>query len=126
MSSRLQFPEELTQRSQWCLWRIEPDKKGRPTKVPYRVDGRKASSTDRTTWGPFTAAAEVLLREPETYRGVGYFFAPDDSACGIDLDVSLDDCGNPHPWAVTIIDRFSNTYRALSSSGRGLHIVCCA
>ena len=29
------FPAKLTVRNQWCLWRIESDRKGRPTKIPY-------------------------------------------------------------------------------------------
>jgi hypothetical protein len=33
MSIDPQFPAELIQRKQWCLWRIEPDKSGRATKV---------------------------------------------------------------------------------------------
>jgi hypothetical protein len=52
------LPAELTARNQGCLWRIEPDEKGRPTKVPYRPDGRTPCllatvfriRSDRHTW----------------------------------------------------------------------------
>jgi len=124
LSGDQQFPAELIQRNQWCLWRIEPDSNGRPTKVPYRPDGRKAASNDPRTWSAFSAVQEVLVRNPAAYGGVGYFFAPDDPVCGVDLDVSLDAAGNPQPWAAQIVDRFHNTYRSHSVSGYGLHILC--
>ena len=55
---------------------------------------------------------------------LGYFFAAEDSVSGVDLDVSLDINGNPLPWAAEIINRFQDTYRALSVSGSGLHVLC--
>ncbi len=124
LSSDRHFPPELVERNQWCLWRIEPDRNGRPTKVPYRPDGRKAASDTPNTWSPFSAVSDVLVKKPDFYGGVGYFFAPEDPACGVDLDVSLDTNGHPQPWATDIVARFSNTYRARSVSGYGLHILC--
>lgn len=118
------FPADLTVRDQWCLWRIEPDRRGRPTKVPYRPDGRKAASNNPTTWSAFDAVRDVLRRQSDSYGGVGYFFADDDGTCGVDLDVSLDDNGEPQPWATQIIDRFQDAYRAFSVSGCGLHVIC--
>jgi len=119
-----QYPAELVQRNQWCLWRIEPDRHGRPTKVPYRPDGRKAASNDPRTWTSFSTVSEVLALNRDAYAGVGYFFAPDDPVCGVDLDVSLGGADNPQPWAAEIIARFSNTYRSRSVSGYGLHVLC--
>lgn len=118
------FPAELTARNQWCLWRIEPDRKGRPTKVPYRPDGRKASSDDPATWSTFTTVNAMLQERPGHYGGVGFFFSADDPVCGVDLDASLDADGNPLPWASEIVTRFHNTYQARSVSGLGLHILC--
>ncbi len=121
-----QFPAELIQRHQWCLWRLERDKNGRPTKVPYRPDGRKAASNDPRTWNTFSSVSDAFARQPESFGGMGYVFAANDPVCGVDLDVCLDANGDRQPWAVEIIDRFQNTYRALSVSGFGLHTVCCA
>ena len=118
------FPAEMTARDQWCLWRIEPDKNGRPTKVPYRPDGRKAASNDPRTWSTFPVVSTIFSQQPGAFGGIGYFFAPDDGICGVDLDVSLDSNGNLHLWAKDIVDRFQNTYRAVSVSGGGLHILC--
>jgi len=118
------FPAELTARNQWCLWRIEPDRKGRPTKVPYRPDGRKAASDDPSTWSAFQKVCDVLREQPRSYNGVGFFFSADDPICGIDLDTSLDGDGNSQGWATDILSRFQNTYCARSVSGHGLHILC--
>ena len=118
------FPAELTARNQWCLWRIEPDRKGRPTKIPYRPDGRKAASDNPATWSAFQKVCDVLREQPGSYNGVGFFFSADDPICGVDLDTSLDGDGNPLGWATDIISRFQNTYCARSVSGHGLHILC--
>jgi hypothetical protein len=118
------FPADLTARNQWCLWRLEPDKKGSATKVPYRPDGRKAASNNPSAWSTAEAVVDVLRRQPGTYAGLGYFFSEDDPACGIDLDACFDLNGDPQPWAGEIIARFENTYRAYSQSGSGLHVFC--
>ena len=56
----LLFRAELTARNQWYLWGLEPDRKGRPTKVPYRPDGRKAASDNPSTWSTFQKVCDVL------------------------------------------------------------------
>ena len=118
------FPAELTARNQWCLWRVKPDRKGRPTKVPYRPDGRKAASDNPATWSSFEVVCDVLRRQPDAYAGVGYFFSEGDPACGVDLDVCFDVSGATQPWATEVIARFHNTYQSGSVSGYGLHILC--
>lgn len=47
------MPRELTDRSNWLLWRADQGKK-----VPYIVSkpSRRASSTNRRTWDTFDAA----------------------------------------------------------------------
>jgi hypothetical protein len=124
MAGALLLPAELIARNQWCLWRIEPGKKGGPTKVPYLPDGRKAASNDPKAWSTFAEVHEVLGRAPNHYAGVGYFFSAEDPICGVDLDISLNAEGNPQPWAAEIIAKFQNTYRAFSVSGIGLHVLC--
>lgn len=92
--------------------------------MPYRPNGHKASSADRTTWSSYEAAQTAHLQNPKLNRGVGYFFAEDDKFCGVDLDTSMDSDGNPYPWVVDILDQFADTYRAYSCSGTGLHVLC--
>ena len=65
--------------------------------------GRRQVTT-LTTWSTFSAVSDVFVRQQESFGGVGYLFAADDPACGVDLDVSLDANGDPQPWAAEIID----------------------
>lgn len=105
---------------QWVRWKLEPGSNGRMTKVPHRVDGRKASSTDPDDWTDYETAVTGV--EINSNGGVGFMFA--DGFAGIDLD----GCRNPQtgetkPWADEIIDFFSNdVYVEVSPSGTGLHI----
>ncbi|MCL4796479.1 MAG: hypothetical protein KJZ84_18085 [Bryobacteraceae bacterium] len=124
MPTSSQFPPDLVTAPQWCCWNIGTDKQGRPTKLPFRPDGRKASSNNSATWASFEDAARAFDADPQSFLGLGFFFAPNDSFCGIDLDASLDEDGHPLPWAEEVISRFRDTYAALSVSGRGLHILC--
>jgi putative DNA primase/helicase len=117
----ISVPDDLSERDQWVLWRFE-DRSGRPTKVPYQVGGRCASSTDPKTWTSFDAVANEWRNSPEWYSGLGFVFSAIDPFCGIDLDDSLDLSGNPKPWAQPIIERFSDTYMEISPSGVGLKI----
>jgi hypothetical protein len=118
------FPAELLQRDQWCLWRVEKDKEGRSTKIPYRPDGGKAATNKPATWSAFKTVWNIQEQQPENYQGVGFIFTANDPFCGIDLDASLDIGGKLRSWATTIVERFKNTYQSLSVSGYGLHIVC--
>jgi hypothetical protein len=103
---------------------VEPGKDGSPTKVPYRPDGRKAASNDPRTWNAFGDVEAAFARKADLYGGIGYFFAAEDTVCGVDLDVSLDGSGAPLPWAAEIVRRLRDTYQAVSVSGLGLHILC--
>ena len=43
------FPDLLKGLPVWALWRLE-ERKGKLTKVLYKVNGQKASPTDQATW----------------------------------------------------------------------------
>ena len=89
-------------------------------KIPYRTDGRRASSTDPTHWGGLERA-DAALRSGK-YSGRAFAFFAEDGLTGIDLDDCLDSEGNVKPWARGIVERFSDTYMEVSPSGRGLKI----
>jgi putative DNA primase/helicase len=118
------IPDELKALPQWVLWRKESDAKGRPTKVPYQPNGRKASSTNPKTWFPFQ---KVLKRyQSGSFDGIGFVFSENDDFIGVDLDHILDDAGNvkeSEPWAADVIRKLSGSYMELSPSGDGLHII---
>jgi putative DNA primase/helicase len=115
------IPEELRQRSQWLVWKLE-DRDGKLTKVPYIAGGvGKASSTDSLTWRSFEEAVQAL--ETGRYSGVGFVFSSGDPFAGIDLDK----CRNPETgeieeWAEKIVAAFGG-YAEASPSGTGVHII---
>ncbi|MBA2116832.1 DUF3987 domain-containing protein [Bremerella alba] len=113
-------PEDMRAAKQWVLWRYE-ERGGKPTKVPYQVNGKPASSTDPTHWVTFGEILAALEDSPEA-SGIGFVFTPEDNFIGIDLD----DCRNPvtgqlTPWSSEIVERFG-TYTEVSPSGKGLKL----
>jgi putative DNA primase/helicase len=121
MTPTISVPDDLSERDQWVLWRFE-DRNGRPTKVPYQVGGRRASSTDPKTWASFEDVTKEWRKSDGWYSGLGFVFSALDPFCGIDLDDSLDLSGNLKPWAQGIVERFSDSYMETSPSGAGLKI----
>jgi len=52
---------DLADLERWVAWRPEP-RGGRPTKIPYAPDGRRAKADDPSTWGT-RSAAEYRAKE---------------------------------------------------------------
>lgn len=129
------IPDELKQRNQWTLWRLEKrqpsDKK--PTKVPYSINGKKAKADDQNTWGSFWDTLNVWQQSGGKYSGIGYYFSADDPYTGIDLDSGEGDqefccmydgglLGALTDEARAIINAM-NSYTEYSQSGTGVHII---
>jgi putative DNA primase/helicase len=113
-------PEALRQRPQWVVWRYEV-RDGKPTKVPYRVNGGRASVSDPASW----ATADAALRALAAGRadGIGFVFARGDPYCGVDLDHCRDpETGEIEPSARGWIDRL-DSYTEVSPSGAGVHVI---
>jgi Primase C terminal 1 (PriCT-1) len=117
----LMVPDDLRERDQWIVWRRETSN-GRETKVPYSVQGRRASSTNPLDWTEFQKALDFWRKYPQRYAGLGFVFCGDDPFVGIDLDDCLDLNSALKPWAQTTVERFSDTYMEISPSGQGLKI----
>jgi len=115
------LPIDLTALDQWVLWTRE-NRDGRPTKVPYQANGKRAESNNAETWAPHHVVLKAWQEVPERYAGIGFVFGPGDPFPGIDLDNCLDAHGEIKPWATPILDRFANTYTEISPSGRGVKI----
>jgi|SRR5215210_1241548 len=118
------IPEELRQRPQWVVWKLEKrigDDK--PTKIPYIAGGVvRASSTDLMTWRTFEEALQAL--ETGRYDGVGFVFCSGDPFVGIDLDHCRNaETGKIKEWAQEIIDSVVDKYVEVSPSGTGVHII---
>ena len=118
--SESSFPRELTDLPQWVAWQGR-ERGGKMTKVPIDPrSGKPARVDDPRTWGSFSEIA----RAAEPFDGVGFVFTSDDPYCGIDLDQAVDSGGKHEAWAREVLALFpADTYREISPSGRGLHLV---
>jgi putative DNA primase/helicase len=117
------IPEELRQRPQWLVWKLE-ERDGKLTKVPYIAGGvGRAKSTDRMTWSTFEEAVRAL--ETGRYSGVGFAFCSADPFVGVDLDSCRNlETGEIDGWAQKIIDSFEDVVLLEASpSGRGVHVI---
>jgi putative DNA primase/helicase len=109
---------ELKALNQWVLWRAEQCG-GRRTKIPYSLNGKKASTSDSATWADF---ANVSERYGKGYfDGIGFVFAEDDDLTGIALDHCICN-GKLEPKAAAIVGALKS-YTEYSVSGNGLHII---
>jgi primase-polymerase (primpol)-like protein len=116
-------PEELRQRSQWVVWKLEKRPgEDKPTKIPYIAGGvGKASSTDSLTWRSFEEAVQSL--ETGRYDGIGFVFCSGDPYAGVDLDDCRDpETGTLEEWAEKIVAALGG-YAEVSQSGTGVHII---
>lgn len=121
-AATIRVPDSLTELDQWIVWRYEQRDDGKPTKVPYHINGSRASSTDPKTWCSWDEALKAWQENPKRWSGVGFVFSPGDPYCGIDLDQCLDAAGKLKPWAQPITERFFDSYAEISPSGRGIKI----
>jgi hypothetical protein len=115
---------DLVDAPRWVIWRNEPrsDDPQQLTKVPYRPDARKASSTTPSSWRT-RAVAGAALPKILNGRGGGLGIVLGDledgtMLAGIDLDTCRNANGTFEPWAQEILDRFM-TYAEISPSGQG-------
>ena len=112
-----EVPVLLKSRPNWVRWKLEVVS-GKPTKVPYQVNGRKASSTDPSTWMDYHTVVTGAIINHE--QGVG--FAVSDGIIGVDID----GCYNPKThklceWANPILEEL-DAYTEISPSGTGIRI----
>jgi hypothetical protein len=118
----IRVPASLAELDQWIVWRYEQRDGGKPTKVPYQINGSHASSTDTKTWCSWDEALKTWQQDPRRWSGIGFVFSPGDPYFGIDLDDCIDAAGKLKPWAQPIMERFSESYAEISPSGRGIKI----
>lgn len=124
MSSVQYYPESLKRFPIWALWRLEPDPKGRLTKVPYspHYDGR-ASSTNPDTWGTFDQAISKYESRPNFYNGISLIISKDYELVFVDIDHCIDDNGEMNETASDIVGSFGEQFVETSQSGTGIHII---
>jgi primase-polymerase (primpol)-like protein len=111
MSALDRIPAELRERRQWVVWQYETRDSEHTTKVPYTVDGWRASATDWAVWTTFESA----MAAGDRFDGLGYVSSPEDPYVGIDLDELNADAG-------AIMLKLCS-YSERSVSGRGAHVI---
>lgn len=118
------IPVAMRELPHWLYWKREPDKNGKPTKVPYMVSKRrKGSSTKPGTWASFATALAGLTSSNGSFPYDGLGFALQGSGIVfIDFDhVRNAETGEIAPWASEIITAL-DSYTEISPSGDGLHV----
>lgn len=118
------FPDTLVNLPIWILWKLEPDDKGRMTKVPYsgKYDGR-ASSSNPNTWTTFDCVMSKLKRTGSQYNGIGVCVDKSHRLIFIDIDHCVDEEGQVADHALDIVNHMESQFVELSQSGSGLHIL---
>ena len=116
------FPENLPLKDSlsWSLWAKET-RDGKPTKVPYQPDGKRAKSNDASTWVKFDTVY-MAYQDIGGFDGICWMMPVKPSGIiFIDIDHCIKD-GIIEPWAQKIIEQF-NSYTERSQSETGLHIL---
>ncbi|MEK5331037.1 phage/plasmid primase, P4 family [Lysinibacillus sp. FSL W8-0992] len=112
------IPEELKALRNWVLWCAEYNEDRQQfDKIPYQIDGRRASHSDFATWNTFDIVYKTY-DESNQYDGVGFVLSVDDPYCCVDIDdiQSMDELDE---LADEII---SMSYAEQSPSGEGIHV----
>lgn len=106
-------PTFLKNNHRWVRWQMEGG-----TKVPYRVDGRKAASTLQADWTDYRTA--VTGATIDCNGGVG--FVVGDGIVGFDLDGCRDKkTGDITEWAMRVVEEL-DAYTEITPSGEGLRV----
>jgi putative DNA primase/helicase len=112
-----ELPAFLKGINNWVRWKLETVN-NKPTKVPYRMDGRKAASTRPEDWTDYRTAVTGAVIDDK--QGIG--FVVNGGIVGFDLD----GCRNPQTgkvasWAESIVDAL-DCYTEYTPSGYGLRV----
>jgi len=109
------LPEQLKRDGRFCLWKYE-ERNGRMTKVPYQINGKRASSANCNTFSDYKLVIDSLKGFDGI--GIGVF----DDFCMVDIDHCIFD-GTLTQMAQVIVDEI-DSYTEISPSGTGIRIVC--
>jgi len=118
------IPPSMKGLNNWVVWKVESNGNGRPTKVPYQSKhpGKKAKSTDQTTWSSYQEAIEAFkTHRDDSIMGIG-FVVSGTPFTGVDLDHCRNrETGEIEPWAKEIID-ILKSYHEITPSGTGVRV----
>ena len=109
-------PAELKALHQWVLLKEEL-RNGKPTKIPYQVDGNRAKANDPNTWTNF----QTVCNHRDRFSDIGFVFSKDDLYCGIYIHNAINVTGwhgNISRWAGTLVSEVSPVAYQENSSSR--------
>lgn len=112
--------EELKKQHRWVVWRLET-RDGKPTKVPYQVNGSKGASDNPATWSTYAECAAVAHQ----FSGVGLMLG---EVAGVHISgVDIDGCCDAATKQFTPDSRevviSLDSYSEFSPSGTGVHVL---
>lgn len=110
------IPFELQTYNQWIVWKYETVN-DKVTKVPYSLNGNKASVNNPNHWHTFNQ----VCNHTDQFDGIGFVLTDNDPFCFIDFDETTDK--NEFEKQLGIYNHFLDTYSETSPSGKGLHII---
>ena len=112
------LPPHIRENAKFCLWRYEQrDSQGKPTKVPYQVNGKKAMPNNANTFTTFETAIKAISRFDGL--GIGIF----DGISAIDIDHCVNEKGKLSELAQSIVELFNGCYVERSPSKTGLRVL---
>lgn len=114
------IPSEVKYTKQWDLWKKET-RNGKPAKIPYQPNGRRAKSNDPNTWYSFDVVF-ATFKKGCGFDGICWMMPKEPGEIiFIDIDHCIKD-GIIEPWALEVVKHF-DSYTERSQSGNGLHIL---
>lgn len=115
----LEIPHEMKLVPNWVLWRAEwNEKQQNYGKVPYNINGYRASTTNEKTWCDFKSVS-IEYEVDEQYRGIGFVLSDDNNFVCLDIDNAIDEKGQIN--SELALKMMQLTYCEKSPSGTGLH-----
>jgi len=122
-------PEELRQLNQWIRWKLELNRQGRKTKIPYHPNGEQQFATSRDE--PYTFENVLGKGDCDETEGIGFVLRTDGDGVkhptGLDctlVAIDADGCRDPltgalTPWGRELFELTGRTYTEVSPSGCG-------
>ena len=110
------LPQYLKDNALFCLWKYET-RNGKTTKVPYRIDGYRADSTEASDFVCFSEAISAFQKGK--YDGIGIMVHGHISAIDIDNCVINGELTNMAKDVVNTVD----SYTEYSPSGTGIRVI---
>lgn len=113
------LPACVKEKGLFCLWRYETRDRKR-TKVPYRINGRRADSSSKGSFSKFDDVYAKVQAAQNRYAGIGISTF---SGFGfVDIDDCVGEDGQLSPMALDIVDTLCS-YTETSPSGKGIRII---